>query len=146
MSGTKRVAVMWLAVSLAILSSGCTSTFENAGRSASKGAFDGLTEAAQAWYDARKPILIEEARKKAGEVGEKLIDQGGAALDAKIAEKVAVAQGKQERGEPLSKEDWLWLIIAGSGIAGVGVSGAKGALRKILGLKIPVERIEPPKP
>lgn len=139
-----RVVFLSVMSGLTLGSLGCS--FRGAGKEAGAGALDGLREAAEAWYETRKPILIEEARKKAGEVGEGLIDQGAAALDAKIAAKVAEVQGKQERGEPLSKEDWFWLVLAGSGLASAGVSGAKGVLRRALGLKVPVERLEPPKP
>lgn len=73
---------------------------------------------------------------------DKGLDRGEELIMSKVEAKAAEIRAKQESGQPLDTLDYFWLFLAASGLGAGGVTTAKAMIRKLLGLKIPVERID----
>lgn len=91
--------------------------------------FDGLKDSVKAEL---KAFAVETGDRLESRINVKLEDQ-----QRRLEEKIA-------RGEATPQDYLLYMLLA-SGLASAGVATGKGIIRKALGLKIPVERIEPPK-
>lgn len=145
------------AICLVILA-GCAAQMREVGRQAATGALDVVqgqinariadvsarvdAEAARAnaALEAKAPAIVLQARDALAPQIDAAVTKGGDALQASLDAKILAAQAKRTGGEPMTPLDWFWLALGASGAGAGGVSIAKSALRKILGLTAPVDQ------
>lgn len=143
---------------------GCMGTAREAGRQAAAGAFevaqaelskrldavqvriDAEAAKANAALEAKAPAIILAVRDSLTPQIDAAIQKGGDSLQATLDARIMAAEAKRKGGEPLSPMEWFYIALGASGLGAGGVATGKAALRRILGLKIPVERQDPTPP
>lgn len=153
---------------LTVLLSGCSAQMKEAGRQAALGAFeaaqgqinqriadvqarvDAEATRANAALEARTPAIILAVRDSLTPQIDAAIQKGGDSLQATLDARIMAAESKRKGGEPLSPLEWFYIALGASGLGAGGVATGKAALRRLLGLKVPIDLpdhlLEPPKP